>query len=129
MLTLGGALAMTNLPGFTPATRMTVERVGYGGAASGAACLALAEVTRRRQRTRAVVELRSAQAGPVTADAIASLHDDASGASAWVVAEDGVGPEAFAIAYARGVRCFVLDGERFHEAEEQEPLPNRAAVS
>jgi hypothetical protein len=120
-IALGAMLVMTNLPGFTAATRTTVERAGYAAFGLGAGCLAAADVTRRRHRLQAVVELRSAASGPATADSIAALQADALGASAWVVAETELEPDALATAHARGVRCFICDGGHFVEARVRSP--------
>jgi hypothetical protein len=116
-VTLGLILMMANLPGFTGQTRATFERAGSFVVGGGVICFAVAEVGRRRHRTRAVVELRDVASGPATSDAIAALHDEARGATAWVVAEGGVAPDALALASKRGDRCFEPAGKRFREAD------------
>lgn len=114
-IAIGAMLAMTALPGTARATQATIQGAGYAGQAAGVACLAAAEANRRRHRRRAVVELRAAEAGPVTAGDIAALGDDARGAEAWLVTEAGFEPGARARARERGVRCFLGEGRRFRE--------------
>ena len=120
-LSLGAIVAMTTLPGMARATQTAIHTTGYAGQAAGVACFAAAEVARRRHRKRTVVELRAAEAGPVTPGDVARLGDDARGAEAWLVAEAGIQPDAIALANARGVRCFIGDGRRFRE-ETATPL-------
>lgn len=115
VLTLGIVLSMANLPGMTPQTRGTLQSVGSVVMVAGGACFAVAEVVRRRNRTRAVVEVRAAAAGPVTGRAIESLHEEARGGTALLVSEAAVAPEALVVAAARGVTCWELDGNRFRE--------------
>lgn len=118
-IALGAIVAMTTLPGMARPTQTAIQGTGYAGQAAGVAFLATAEVNRRRNRKRAIVEVRAAEAGRATAAEIARLREDARGAEAWLVAEAGVQPDALAVASERGVRCFVIDGGRFCEATAQ----------
>lgn len=117
MLTLGIVLAMANLPGMSAGARGVLQGSGSVVIVSGGACFAIAEVVRRRNRTHAVVELRSEVAGPVTARTIESLHEQAGGGRAFLVCETGVAPDALVVAASRGVACWELDGATFREVQ------------
>lgn len=118
-LSLGAILAMTTLPGMTRPTQAAIQGTGWAGQASGATCLGIAEAIRRRHRKRALVELRAAEAGPVTPGDVARLGDDARGAEAMLVTETRLDFETLARAKERGVRCVFAEGGRYREATAQ----------
>lgn len=126
-LAIGAMLAMMTLPGMARATQAAVHGTGYAGQAVGATALAAAEVKRRRNRTRGIVELRAAESGSTTAADVTALHAAANGAEAWLVAEAPVSAETREAARAAGVRCFVVEGGSFREVDAAEPAAAAAA--
>jgi hypothetical protein len=112
---IGTIVSMMNLPGFTADTQKLFWRIGIGIVCVGVGFWGVAEVLRRRQRTRAKVELRAVTAAP-TSESITALAESAAGAEAWCVSESPLDPDVLAAAKKRGIRCFVLDGSRFRDA-------------
>lgn len=105
-ITIGAILAMTSLPGMGAGTRSAIQTTGHGAIALSGGLWAVALVVRRRNRTPALVELRAGGSGPVAQDVIEALRGDAGEDLAWIVVEDGVSPEALAVAQRLKVRCF-----------------------
>lgn len=120
-LMLGTLLAMFNPPGTSKATHVAAERAGEGACIGAAACLAVAEVKRRRNRVRALVELRAAEAPPATAASIAELAHASAGTSACLVSERPLALDVLVEAQERGVRCFVAEDRGFHDAVPPAP--------
>lgn len=118
IVTFGVIVGMANLPGFDAGARAMTQKAGYAVVGLGCACWVWAEITRRREREAAIIDLRALTAEPPTPDTIASLHDDARGAIAWLLSEGELDDKTLAAASKRGVRCFVLDGARFKEATQ-----------
>jgi hypothetical protein len=114
-MTLGAVLAMTSLPGMTPRTVRFVQYSGYVLQVAGVASLVAAGVSRRRNRVRALIELRLDRASPATPDTILGLHRAAHGAEAWLVSAAAVDTSTMACAREKGVRCFVDENKRFRE--------------
>jgi hypothetical protein len=113
--TLGAVLMMLSLPGQSPAASVAVDRVGYACHVAGVGCVILAEATRRRNRERAVIELRAKEQQAPTRGSVLALRSDARGAAAWLVAEADFSPEVTAEAAACGIRCFIDRDGRFSE--------------
>lgn len=113
-LALGTVLTMFNLPGVSEETRSTIWRAGHASQAVSAGCFVVAEIERRRNRTRVVVELR-ATGDPATLDSVIALHGAAKGTTAWLVTERELPPDVRAAAAGHGVRCFVPRGNEFRE--------------
>ena len=114
-LTLGTVLALTNLPGLSARTSTGVRHVGNVVQAVGVACIVIAEVSRRRGRTRAMVELHLDRTRSVTSDAVRELHRVAAGAETWLVAHGELEADTLDCARALGIRCFTLGKEGLRE--------------
>jgi hypothetical protein len=112
---VGTIVAMMNLPGFTPEMQQLFWRAGIGIVCIGCGFWVVADIVRRRNRSRALVELRAGTAAP-TSESIAALHESAGGAETWCVTESPLDPDVLAAAKKQGVRCFVLEGSRFRDA-------------
>jgi hypothetical protein len=121
MLTLGIVLVMLGGPGLTAGTKAAANGMGQLVLLTSVGLLVLAFGTSRRNRERALVELRPAAAGPATAQSVEALHREARGAIVWIVAEQAPEPAVLAAAAELGVRCLIPEGEGFVE-----PGPRRA---
>jgi hypothetical protein len=126
VLALGSVLIMLNSPGISSAMVKATDYVGFVALVVGVGCLVTAEVERRRNRTPVVVELRAKTAARPTADSVAALREKAGGV-AWLVTERRPSREVLDAAAERGVRCFVLERGRFHEAGEPSDRPSAHA--
>jgi hypothetical protein len=126
VLALGSVLIMLNSPGISSAMVKATDYLGFLALVVGAGCLVAAEVKRRRNRTPALIELRAKTAARPTADSIAALREKAGGV-AWLVAERRLSREVLDAAARHGVRCFVLERGRFHEASEPSHRPSAPA--
>jgi hypothetical protein len=118
VLSIGLVLAMVGMPKLSPVLREAIHSIGVVGELAGAGLLVAALITARRHRRPALVELHPASAGPPTVASITALHRDASGASAWIVAERRMAPPVLRTAAELGVRCFALEQQRFRELTE-----------
>jgi hypothetical protein len=123
-LTLGTVLALTNLPGLSPHTSRGVRHVGNAVQGLGAACILVAEVSRRRGRTRAMVELHLDRARSVTSGAMRELHRAAAGAETWLVAHGELEADTLECARELGIRCFALEKHGLRERGHHAQLPN-----
>lgn len=105
VLTFAVLLAMLGMPGISPATEVLLNRAGDVGLVVAAGLMLAAWITSRRNRSPVLAELHPV-AAPVTVDAVTSLHQRASGAATWLVAEQAPASEVLAAASELGVRCF-----------------------
>ncbi|MCR9163006.1 MAG: hypothetical protein ACE37F_14905 [Nannocystaceae bacterium] len=113
-LALGALLTMFNPPTVHAKTKTSIHRVGYAVNAGAIGCFAVGEVIRRRNRIRALVELRSATS-PATPSSVEMLREDESAGEVWIVSERPCVGEVLVEAAHRGVRCFIEGPDGFEE--------------
>lgn len=114
-LSIGTILVMMNLPAIGSAANAAIQNFGVVVLAGGVLCVVVAEVLRRKHRTRATIELRPASGAATTPETVDGLHRAAEGTAAWLIAETMPSEDVRSRAAERGVRCFVPRGSQFRE--------------
>ncbi len=114
-LVLGALLVMFNPAGAAVDTRVSMDRAGYAMTTAAVGCFAVGELTRRRSRTPAVIELRGSRAKAATPASVAALQKAAHNGESWLVSQSALAEETLAAAAQAGVRCYVEGANGFEE--------------